>query len=407
MFASNQSSFARRSVRQARRRSGKPTFEMLEQRQHFSVYTVNSTADIATPASSPQHTLVDAINISNASKDYTIDFNIPKTDPGYSASTGVWTISASSDLPAITRPVIVDGDSQPGYTNSPLIEINAQPHSNTQNGLLVEAGGTTIRGLAVENFAYDINILAGADECTIVGNAVSDSIGNGLVGIMVRSNQNIIGAPGQGNTATNVFGDGIDIFGSNNDVAGNNCNNNAYDGIDLFGSYNTVRFNSLHANPWAGVEVESGNVDEAILGNSISIPILQISYGLGIRLDNGANSGVSAPIIRSATGNTSFISVNGLGESLANSTVRIEFFASPGGDARQGQTYLGEETVATGASGGYSFSQDLIGSYVGESITATATVTRSLGAETSEFSDSVTPSFLIPIVHLPLPVIDP
>jgi CSLREA domain-containing protein len=48
----------------------------------------------------------------------TIDFNIP--------GDGVQTISPSSALPLITRPVVIDGTSQPGFAAAghPLVELS-------------------------------------------------------------------------------------------------------------------------------------------------------------------------------------------------------------------------------------------------------------------------------------------
>ena len=46
----------------------------------------------------------------------TIDFDIP--------GQGVQLIAPISPLPAITKPVLIDGFSQPGYAGTPLIELS-------------------------------------------------------------------------------------------------------------------------------------------------------------------------------------------------------------------------------------------------------------------------------------------
>jgi hypothetical protein len=121
-------------------------------------------------------------------------------------------------------------------------------------------------------------------------------------------------------------------------------------------------------------------------------------------------------VITSAEGNTSLVSVVGTVHSLADTTVRVELFASPAGDTQQGQTYLGAETVTTDILGNASFSDALFGNYIGDVITATATVTRvsfnptthliTFGEETSEFSNSQTAGFLIPVTYPRIPLID-
>src|SRR5262249_25661846 len=69
-----------------------------------------------------------AITKANSGGGGTITFAIPTSDPGYNASTGVWTITPSYvgggiSLPVITSPTILDGWSQGGlgYRGSPLI----------------------------------------------------------------------------------------------------------------------------------------------------------------------------------------------------------------------------------------------------------------------------------------------
>ena len=56
-----------------------------------------------------------AIEEANASAGAdTISFDIPVSDPGYDAGTEAFTIQPSSQLPAVTDPVVIDGYTQPG-----------------------------------------------------------------------------------------------------------------------------------------------------------------------------------------------------------------------------------------------------------------------------------------------------
>src|SRR5580704_2877152 len=92
------------------RRRTQPRIDVLEDRQLLSTITVDTTAD-ETAADSTM-SLREAIEVSNGTLSVsalstqekaqvsgavgsanTIDFNIPTTDPGYNATTGVWTIT--------------------------------------------------------------------------------------------------------------------------------------------------------------------------------------------------------------------------------------------------------------------------------------------------------------------------
>ncbi len=76
-----------------------------------ATFTVTNTAD--TGAGSLREALTDA---NGAAGPHTIEFNIP--------GGGVHTISPATPLPqiVIVEGITIDGTSQPGYTNAPLIE---------------------------------------------------------------------------------------------------------------------------------------------------------------------------------------------------------------------------------------------------------------------------------------------
>jgi hypothetical protein len=52
-------------------------------------------------------------------------------------------------LPTITEPMLIDGTTQPGYDGKPLIEINGSSLPTSTDGLLIEAGGSTVWPLIV------------------------------------------------------------------------------------------------------------------------------------------------------------------------------------------------------------------------------------------------------------------
>ena len=87
----------------------------------------------------------------------TIAFNIPTTDPGY--VNGVFTIEpGSTPLPAITTPVVIEGSSQPGYSGTPIIQLDGR-HVRYRGPVLdAGAAGSTIEGLDITDCGYGIEI---------------------------------------------------------------------------------------------------------------------------------------------------------------------------------------------------------------------------------------------------------
>ena len=97
-----------------------------------------------TSASGPgsfQQAIIDA-NATNGLD--TIVFQIP--------GAGVHTIAPTNALPPITDSVVIDGTTQPGFAGTPLIELNGSSAGNN-DGLRLQVGSSTIRGLAINRFA--------------------------------------------------------------------------------------------------------------------------------------------------------------------------------------------------------------------------------------------------------------
>lgn len=67
------------------------------------------------------------------------------------AGTGVQIINLSSALPIVTGPVTIDGATQPGYSGTPLIEINGN-FRNGLTGLVLAGGESTLRGVALHSW---------------------------------------------------------------------------------------------------------------------------------------------------------------------------------------------------------------------------------------------------------------
>ena len=122
------------------------------------------------------------------------------------SGTGVQTIALQSALPVISDVVTIDATTQPGFTNTPLIVLDGTTAGTTTSGLQITAGGSTIKGLAVKNFAQDGILIGTQGSNTIQQNDLSANKGSG-VAIVGTITANRI----EGNTFTGNTGLGIDL----------------------------------------------------------------------------------------------------------------------------------------------------------------------------------------------------
>ena len=275
-----------------------------------------------------------------------IGFAIPESDPGFQAVTGSWLIQPKGEsYPVITEPVTIDGRTQPGFTDQPMIELSGGMFSDARVGLHLAASNSVIRGLIVSDWpeVLDNNtsacgcgiILDGADHCIIEGNFVgTDATGmqvkpNGLAGIgIVRGANNLVGGTTvearnviSGNRKGFQFGFGVGTFirssNVNNTIAGN------YIGVDKTGltalpNANGVLLNSPN-NTVGGTDPGAGNViagnardmvhvNEAsasaagneILGNYIGLTALGTGasnegFGCGVRVIDADDAVIGSP----------------------------------------------------------------------------------------------------------------
>ncbi len=137
------------------------------------------------------------------------------------AGNGVHTITLSSQLPILVDPVIIDGTSQPGFTGTPVIELNGQFAGTISDGLTLQTSNCVIRGLAINRFGGSgIRIETGYTN-VIEGNFIgtgpygTNSLGNRQTGIFILHGAgNRVGGSGPGafNLISGNIGAGIYIF---------------------------------------------------------------------------------------------------------------------------------------------------------------------------------------------------
>ncbi len=225
----------------------------------------------------------------------TISFNIP--------GAGVQTIAPTSVLPAITDPVIIDGFSQVGSsanTNGPglgdnsvhliaLSGVNAGAGIG-QHGLLISAGGSTVRGLAIGGFGGSGILLQTLGGNVIEGNFIgtntagSSVLGNGVNGVSISGVAgNLIGGtlPAARNVISGNASGGVDIQGAGatgNFVQGNLIGTNATGTIDLGNTFNGVQIFGVPGNTIGGTAAGARNV---ISGNNASGVDLQGTAATG------------------------------------------------------------------------------------------------------------------------------
>jgi Calx-beta domain/Beta-propeller repeat/Carboxypeptidase regulatory-like domain/CarboxypepD_reg-like domain len=214
--------------------------------------------------------LHEAITLTNATFGTdTITFNIP--------GAGVKAINLSVPLPEITEAVVIDATTQPGYAGTPLVELEGA-NAGFENGLVITAGNSTVRGLAIGGFQFSGIVLRSCNNNIIQGNYIgTDATGtqqrqNNTGILLSNSSTNVIG--GTSAAARNVISGnikGIEIFGAGNVIQGNFIGTNA-SGTAAIGNRDlgvTINPDPVFTNNLiGGISAGAGNL---ISGNSTGI----------------------------------------------------------------------------------------------------------------------------------------
>jgi uncharacterized repeat protein (TIGR01451 family)/CSLREA domain-containing protein len=314
-----------------------------------AVFTVNSAAD-TTPGAcdAADCTLREAIIAANSNPGAdTINFQI---------GTGLQTINVTSALPLVSGSVTIDGTTQPGFTNKPLIELNGVSTGEGISGLTITGGNSTIRGLVINRFGEHgivlqsggnvvegnfigtdsagtsaagndmTGVLVGAGTNNRIGgasaasrNVISGNIAQGILffGTATSANQvqgNIIGLDFTGTSAIPNLSDGIEVLASPNNMitAGNVISGNAGKGIFVLGSDSTgtvIEGNFIgtditgtlpRGNNSDGVDISFQGANNQIEGNVISG-----NGDNGVRINQGAGNSIKGNYIGVAANATS------------------------------------------------------------------------------------------------------
>jgi parallel beta-helix repeat protein len=252
------------------------------------------------------------LNSNSASGQQTIKFNIP--------GSGVRTINLLSPLPNLSDPVIIDGTTQPGFSGTPIIEVNGANAGGSVGCFALIGGNNTIKGLVMNRFSGTVIHIANGGGNTIQGNYIGTNASgtaaspNSVGGIFItNSNDNLIG--GSTAPARNVIsgnGNGIEIINGStgNQVLGNYIGTNAAGTAPISNGNNGITINGVSNNVIGGTAPGAGNV---VSGNN----------NAGVAMFNGATGNlVQGNYVGTSASGTSPIP-NGLGIGVNGSNNEI------------------------------------------------------------------------------------
>ncbi|WP_283432102.1 dockerin type I domain-containing protein [Neorhodopirellula lusitana] len=277
---------------------------------------------------------------------------------------GVHTITVNSALPTITDTVIIDGTNEPGFQDSPVVQIDGTTAGTGVNGFTIDADFTTIRGLVISGFTGNgLEVLS--DHNIIAGNYIGTDAtgladqGNSRHGILVRNaSGNTIGGLTQEDRNIVSGNDqfGIYLLGSgstDNDIRGNFIGTdvtglselgNFGSGIvisnasfNLIGGRNEAARNVISGNLRSGIYlIRDGATDNQIAGNYIGTDVTgtrELGNRLsGVVIQDGSNNTVGA--IEEVGGN--IISANG--------EYGVRVFGTRAGENLIANNYIGTTT---------------------------------------------------------------
>jgi parallel beta-helix repeat protein len=305
----------------------------------------------------------------------TVRFAIPPTDPGY--SNGVFNIHLSGMLPPlVANGMVIDGSTQPGFANHPLIAVDASqiiPETFTSDTVLIYSSSNQIKNISFSGFDWNGLTLEFADATnnTIAGcwigldatgtNAAPNAYqgilfgpgaGHNLIGGTNALARNVISGNSQyaifitdSNTTGNV------VLGNyiGTSAGGNNALANGYSGVfigngscrNLIGGTNSGARNVMSGNLQYGVFItDSNTTGNVVLGNYIGTD----ASGL-----NAVPNGLSGVIIGGGPANNVIGSTNSAGRNILSGNTEFGIYlTNTTGNVILGN-YLGVNVTGTAA----------------------------------------------------------
>ena len=275
----------------------------------------------------------------------------------FAIGSGVQTITVKKSLPVITEAVTIDGTTQPGFSGSPIIELNGD--ENFADGLTIEGGNSLIRGLIINRFSGFGIMLSVAGNNVISGNFIGTNVAGTArlpnlapAVVVLGGNNNLIGGttPQARNllSPTQSSGVALDASVMNTLVQGNIIGADITGTVSLSESSSGVTVSGARNNVIGGTTAGAGNL---ISGN---MPFH------GVHIQNGGASGnlVQGNFIGTNSAGTSALS-NNLGVQIndapdnliGGTTVSARNVISGNGSA--GVTIFGDNTTGTLVQGNF------------------------------------------------------
>ena len=283
-------------------------------------YTVDSTgdepdgdtADGICDDGNGNCTLRAAIQQANAGTGATIKFDI--------SGNGTQTISPTSALPTITKPVFIDGYSQPGASDSNvLIELDGTSAGSDVDGLSLSGENSYVRGLAVNNFSGNGIVLQGSSGGqVIVGNRIgtdtsgSTGKGNGAAGVHINGAPNVVLRDNviSGNTTHGIHISGSRASGAvlYGNTVGLNASGTADLGNSMSGIYvngasnaavndNVISGNDSHGVSLSGSGATNADIDNNVIGLNASGTGVLGNTGSGVHVSGVRTAGIALNVI--------------------------------------------------------------------------------------------------------------
>lgn len=338
--------------------------EQLEDRTLPATFLVSSVLDGG--AGSLRQAILDANGSSGLD---TIAFNL--------GGGGLQTIRPTSALPALTDSVLLDGTTQPGFTSTPLIEIDGSLAGAGVDGLVLTGGSSILRGLIINRFSRNGVVLStsatnhAVEGCWIgLASNGSSGAGNGTAGILANTNNHRIGgtSAGQGNVISGNAQNGAVLSGNAIVVEGN------FIGTNAAGTAAVPNGTSTAGNP-AGIlatgigsriggttaaarNVISGNASHGIWALAPGVQTghaIQGNYiGLNAAGSSAVPNGGNGLLVDGAQSNFIGGSTSGAGNTIAGNTLAGLVLASSGNTIQSnniGVNGAGSAAVGNGGAG--------------------------------------------------------
>jgi parallel beta helix pectate lyase-like protein len=208
----------------------------------------------------------------------------------FAIGAGPKTISPLAALPTITDPVSIDGTKQPGYSGSPIIELDGSLAGLGVNGLTLATSSCVVQGLVIRGF--QAQFLVGG------GNAILVTTGGGHT---IRSN--FLGTDRTGSSIASNAGDGIQISSSSSNIIGGtdlstmNLISGNGNGILILGVSDANVLSNNRIGTDRGGAAPLGNFGDGVVvvggnANRVTQNLISGNGGNGVNVSGGATNTV-------------------------------------------------------------------------------------------------------------------